>query len=80
MLDQIEAYEKNPSFNTNSKGHTHPCFLVIQTSEVPRNSPEVPRIAAGTQPLGKSSEVLGFWKFRPIKLPESGGLSRIKDS
>jgi hypothetical protein len=29
MLDQVEAYEKMkkiPSFNTNSKSHTHPCI------------------------------------------------------
>jgi hypothetical protein len=75
MLDQVGAYEKLkkiPSFNTNSKGHTHPySFLVIQTSEVPGNSPEVPRIAAGTQPPEKSSEVPSFWKFRSIKPPES---------
>jgi hypothetical protein len=76
MLDQVEAYEKMkkiPSFNTNSKGHTRiPIFLEVQTSEVSGNSPEVPRIAAGTQPPGKSSEVPGFWKFRPMMLLESG--------
>jgi hypothetical protein len=47
-------------------------FLEIQTSEVPGNSLEVLRIAAETQPPGKSSEVPGLWKFRPTKLLESG--------
>jgi hypothetical protein len=55
-------------------------FLVVQTSEVPRISSEVPRFAAGTQPPGKSSEVPSFWKFRSIKSPESRWLSRIRHS
>jgi hypothetical protein len=35
MLDKVGAYEKLkkiPSFNTNSKGHTHPCFLSSGTN------------------------------------------------
>jgi hypothetical protein len=37
-----------------------PASLKVQTPEVPGNSPEVPKIAAGTRLLGNSSEVLGF--------------------
>jgi hypothetical protein len=73
MLDQVEAYEKIEKFQalTQTPRTTHiPVFLLVQTSKVPGNSLEVPRIAAGTQPLGKSSEVLSSWKFRSIKLPE----------
>jgi hypothetical protein len=36
-----------------------------QTLEVPRNSPEVPGNAAGTQPSGKSLEVLGSGSSAP---------------
>jgi hypothetical protein len=36
-----------------------------QTPEVPRNSPEVPGNAAGTQPLGKSPEVPGSGSSAP---------------
>jgi hypothetical protein len=45
--------------------------LEVQTLEVPGNSPELPRIAGGTQPLGNSSEVLGFGNL-DLKLLESG--------
>jgi hypothetical protein len=36
-----------------------------QTPKVPRNSPEVPGNAAGTQPLGKSPEVPGSGSSTP---------------
>jgi hypothetical protein len=42
-------------------------FLVVQTSEVPGNSLEVLRIAAGTQPPGKSSKVPSFLEIQTYK-------------
>jgi hypothetical protein len=41
------------------QGPNIPISLKVQTLEVLENSPEVPKIAAGTQPLGNSSEVPG---------------------
>jgi hypothetical protein len=72
-----EDEEKFQALTQTPRATNIPVFLVVQTSEVPRISSEVPRFSTGTQPPGKSSEVPSFWKFRPIKSPESRWLSRI---
>jgi hypothetical protein len=64
----VEAQEKDEEqlqASTPLKGPKVTGSAEEQTPEVLRNSPEVPRNAAGTQPPGKSPEVPGFGSSAP---------------
>jgi hypothetical protein len=57
----VEAQDKDEELQASTplEGPQVTSSTEEQTVEVPRNSPEVPGNAAGTQPLGKSPKVAG---------------------
>jgi hypothetical protein len=52
------------------QGPNIPVSLKVQTLEVLGNSPKVPKIAAGTQPVGNSSKVpdLGIQTYKASRI------------